>query len=72
MNKQKIRQYSAILLIAFLILVFGLAIYFAITGNIGGALSALAFNAFFSVILFFLIKLNRYIQTDRKDEDEQK
>lgn len=72
MNKKKIRQYSAVLLIVFLIFVFGLSIYFALKGNIGGAISALAFNAFFSVILFFLIKLHRYIKTDYEEENDEK
>lgn len=69
MSKQKIKQIAAVVLIVFLIFIFALSIYFSLMGNIAAALSALAFNAFFCIILFFLIRLNRYI-TDVSDDEE--
>ncbi|PKM94573.1 MAG: hypothetical protein CVU84_10945 [Firmicutes bacterium HGW-Firmicutes-1] len=64
MSKTKIKRFSAILLIVFIVFIFGLSIYFAIVGNLGASLSALGFNAFFSVMLFFLLKFHRYVKAD--------
>ncbi|PKM51268.1 MAG: hypothetical protein CVV02_07885 [Firmicutes bacterium HGW-Firmicutes-7] len=64
MTKAKIKQFSALLLILFIIFIFALSIYFALTGNLVASLSSLAFNTFFSVVLFFLLKFHRYVKSD--------
>ncbi len=71
MNKQKIRQYAAVLLIVFLVFLFALTIYFGLKGNIGATISLISFNTFFTVVLFFLIKLNKYVKTDFSEEEKK-
>lgn len=68
MTKAKIRRISAILLILFILFIFALSIYFAIIGNLAASLSALAFNTFFAVVLFFLLKFHRYVKSDMEIE----
>lgn len=72
MTRAKIKQITAVLLILFIIFIFSLSIYFAIKGNITASLSALAFNGFFAIVLFFLIKFHRYITSNENDENVRK
>lgn len=73
MAKEKIKRVLALLLVIFILAVFILTVYFGITGRSEIALSLLAFNGFFTIIVYFLMRLqssiNSSIDDMHSDED---
>lgn len=67
MDKKKMRMYFVRALLVFVIFVYLLSIIVGIFGDSGFALALLAYNTFLSVILYFLIGMQRRL--DRQAED---
>jgi hypothetical protein len=64
LNKNKIKRISIILLIIFLLFLYSLSIIFAFKGNSSATILIVIYSTCFSVILFFLIKLQQYVSKD--------
>lgn len=60
-KKYNIQRFLIIILILFLVFLYALGIILALKGNGEATISIVAYSTCFSVILFFLIKLHRYV-----------
>lgn len=61
MTKNTIKRASAILLILFFAILFILIIYFGLIGKTAIALSLFVFNGFFTVVVYFLLRMQRSV-----------
>jgi len=68
MTNNKAKRVLALVLIAFILLTFILTVYFGFIGKTEIALSLLAFNGFFTVVVYFLMRLQRSINSSVEDE----
>jgi hypothetical protein len=59
MNKKIIKKIAAIVMVAFILFMIGLSVYFGITGNVEAFFSVISFNAFFLIATYLFIRLNR-------------
>lgn len=67
MNKKKLRQISIYLLLGFVIFLYILTILVFLFGNTEAAIGTFAYSTFFTVIVYFLIILQKRML--KKDED---
>lgn len=68
MAKNKIKRVLALVLILFILFTFTLTVYFGFKGKSEIALSLLAFNGFFTVVVYFLMRLQNSINSSVEDE----
>ena len=59
MNKQIIKKSAAVVSLAIILFLTGLSVYFGLTGNEDAFLLVISSNAFFVIMLYFLIRLTR-------------
>lgn len=59
----KIKRILALVLVAFILFIFILTVYFGIRGNSEIALTLLAFNGFFTIVVYFLMRLQNSINS---------
>lgn len=61
-NKQTIKKCAAIVSLIIILVLTGLSVYFGVTGNNEAFFLVISSNAFFVVMLYFLIRLSRSSQ----------
>lgn len=71
MDKQQARRILALVLIGFIVIIFGASIFFAIKGNAGAFLGLTSFNTVFVVVIYFLMRLNRYVHDGNAIDDDE-
>jgi hypothetical protein len=59
MNSQIIKKSAAIVSVAVILFLTGLSFYFGMTGNDEAFFLVISSNAFFVIMLYFLIRINR-------------
>lgn len=67
MANNKAKRILAILLLILMLFFFLLTVYFGLKGNTQIAISLFAFNGFFTIVVYFLMRIQRSISA----EDDQ-
>lgn len=68
MKKLAMRRLAAILLLIFILGTFSVSVIAAFMGYSAFAVALMAFNMFFSVVVFFLLKYNQAIKSSLEDK----
>lgn len=63
MSKSRIKRVLALILVIFILFVFILTVYFGLKGRPEIALSLLAFNGFFTIVVYFLMRFQNSLNS---------